>query len=51
VYPDIRLESQELQYSPRLLYDIVEDAYRTAVHVIADGILWRVFGDAPEEHR
>jgi PAS domain S-box-containing protein len=25
VYPDIRLESQELQYSPRLLYDIVED--------------------------
>ena len=26
VYPDIRLEAQELQYSPRLLYDIVEDA-------------------------
>lgn len=25
VYPDIRLESQELQYSPRLLYDILEN--------------------------
>lgn len=26
VYSDIRLEAQELRYSPRLLYDIVEDA-------------------------
>lgn len=26
VYPDARLEAQKLRYSPRLLYDIVEDA-------------------------
>jgi len=52
VYPDIRLESQELQYSPRLLYDIVEDVLTERQFTsLQTAYYGGYFRDAPEEHR
>jgi hypothetical protein len=47
LYPDIELESQELSYSPRLLYDIVEESLTDRQFAVLQTAYYGGYFDTP----